>query len=463
MNSRMEWNKLMTDKRLKAETYENLDFDARNEFQRDTDRIVFSSSFRRLQDKTQVFPLPINDFVHTRLTHSLEVASVGRSLGKLVGSFIVNKGETAGTSLTSDDFGNVVSAACYSHDIGNPPFGHSGEKAIGTYFTSEKGKEIIKSLSLSQKFDLEMFEGNAAGFRILTNDHPSMIEGGLRLTYATLGAFSKYPTSSVKPKYNELGISVSKRKSHSKFGYFQSESAIMEEVANECGLIQLSASDSETKSWCRHPLTFLMEAADTICYYIIDLEDGHKIKIISTEEAEELLFAIVNESPDTRCDKNDWRSISHPDERIGALRAKAINTLAYESYSTFKENYEAMMMGTFDKEIPDIIHSNKHLEKIKEKSIEHLYNHLNVVEVELAGYKVLGGLVDIFLGAVLNPKQIPNNKLLKILPKQFQIDNLAEEDIYLKAMKVCDYVSRMTDSHAIDLYRKLMGIELPNY
>ena len=382
MNPRMEWSKLMTDKRLKATTYANLDFDARNEFQRDIDRIVFSSSFRRLQDKTQVFPLPINDFVHTRLTHSLEVASVGRSLGKLVGNFIVDRGETKGTSLTSDDFGNVVSAACYSHDIGNPPFGHSGEKAIGTYFTSEKGKEIIKSLTPSQRKDLEMFEGNAAGFRILTNDHPSKVEGGLRLTYATLGAFSKYPTGSVKSKYNELGKSIDNRKSHSKFGYFQSESSLIEEVANECGLIQLSTDDSEVKSWCRHPLTFLMEAADTICYYIIDLEDGHKIKIISTEEAEELLFAIVNESPDTRCDKNDWKSIAHPDERIGALRAKAINTLVYESYSTFKENYDGMMTGNFDKEIPDIFHSKKHLDKIKEMSIENLYNHVNVVEVE---------------------------------------------------------------------------------
>ncbi len=459
----MKWSKLMTDRRLKAKTYDNLDFDARNEFQRDIDRIVFSSAFRRLQDKTQVFPLPINDFVHTRLTHSLEVASVGRSLGKLVGSYIVKQGETSDTTLTSDDFGNVVAAACYAHDIGNPPFGHSGEKAIGTYFISEKGKEIIKDLTPSQKKDLEQFEGNAAGFRILTNDHPSKIEGGLRLTYATLGAFSKYPTASVKPKYNELGLSFTKRKSHSKFGYFQSESSIMQEVANECGLIQLSSKESDTTSWCRHPLTFLMEAADTICYYIIDLEDGHKIKIMDTEEVEDLLFSIVNESPDTRCDKNDWKSIKHTDERIGALRAKAINTLVYESYSVFKENYEAMMTGNFDTEIPDIIHSSKHLEKIKDKSIENLYNHINVVEVELAGYKVLGGLVDIFLGAVLNPKQTPNNKLLKLLPKQFQLDNSDDNDIYMKAMKVCDYVSRMTDSHAIDLYRKLMGIELPNY
>lgn len=463
MTMRMNWSKLMTDRRLKAKTYDNLDFDARNEFQRDIDRIVFSSAFRRLQDKTQVFPLPINDFVHTRLTHSLEVASVGRSLGKLVGNFIVKQGETSGTSLTSDDFGNVVAAACYAHDIGNPPFGHSGEKAIGTYFTSEKGKELIKDLTPSQKVDLEQFEGNAAGFRILTNDHPSKIEGGLRLTYATLGAFSKYPTSSVRPNYNDLGLAVEKRKSHSKFGYFQSESNIMEEVANECGLIQLSSMESKTLSWCRHPLTFLMEAADTICYYIIDLEDGHKIKIIKTEEAEELLFSIVNESPDTRCDKNDWKAIKNPDERIGALRAKAINTLVYESYSVFKEKYEEIMTGNFDTEIPDIIHSSNHLKSIEDKSIETLYNHINVVEVELAGYKVLGGLVDIFLGAVLNPKQTPNTKFLTLLPKQFQVDKTDDNDIYMKAMKVCDYVSRMTDSHAIDLYRKLMGIELPNY
>lgn len=453
----------MTQRRLKAVNYENQDFDARTEFQRDIDRIIFSSAFRRLQDKTQVFPLPINDFVHTRLTHSLEVASVGRSLGKLVGKFIIEKGDTEEMVLTSDDFGNVVAAACYSHDIGNPPFGHSGEKAIGTYFASDQGKDLTKNFTASQRTDLELFEGNAAGFRILTNDHPSKVDGGLRLTFATLGTFSKYPTGSTDVKLNQLGLSPSKRKSRTKFGYFQSESILFQEVATECGLIPLSEANSEVKAWCRHPLTFLMEAADTICYFIIDLEDGHKIKLISTEEAEALLFAIVEQSPDARCNKTDWKSITHPDERIGALRAKAINTLIYEAYSTFKNNYQDIMAGKFDEEIPDIIHSTSLLEQIKLKSIEKLYNHVNVVEVELAGYKVLGGLVDVFLKATFNPADAMNKKILSLLPKQFQVKISNENDKYLQTMKVCDYVSRMTDSYAIDLYRKLMGIELPNY
>lgn len=457
----MDWSKLMTTKRLRALTFENDDYDARSEFQRDIDRIIFSSSFRRLQDKTQVFPLPVNDFVHTRLTHSLEVASVGRSLGKLVGKYLIDQKKIDSEKFSSDDFGSVVAASCLAHDIGNPPFGHSGEKAIGSFFKNDKSQSITKGFTPEQLEDLRSFEGNAAGFRMLTNDHPSKVEGGLRLTFATLGAFSKYPKGSTEINYNDLGKAVPLRKSQSKFGFFQTESNLFEEVASECGLISLNSPSSQ-KSWCRHPLAFLMEAADTICYYIIDLEDGHKIKIISSEEVEDLLFPIIDKSPDTRCDKNDWRKIKHVDERVGALRSKAINTLAYEAFEKWKENYNGIMNGRFDSELPDIIHSHDLLNDIKEVSQEKLYNHINVVEVELAGFRILGGLLEMFLGAVQNPKKDFNKKFLKVLPKQFQLE-VGETDTYKQAMKICDYLSRMTDSYAVDIYRKLSGIELPNY
>ncbi|MGN6566863.1 MAG: dGTP triphosphohydrolase [Flavipsychrobacter sp.] len=457
---RLDWNRLLLKDRLFAAKHKaSDDFDVRTEYQRDIDRILFSTAFRRLQDKTQVLPFPGSDFVHTRLTHSLEVSSIGRSLGKLVGNFVINKGEINDATIAPDDFGNIVVAACLAHDIGNPPFGHTGEKAIGKAYKKEK---ISSKLNPLEAGDLINFEGNAAGFRILTNDHASAIPGGLKLTYATLGAYSKYPCASIKPKLNTLG-NHGKRKSLSKFGYFQQEKDIFKKVANELGLIHLSL-DSENGAWCRHPLAFIVEAADTFTYRIVDLEDAHKMNFICTKKTEDLLFEIVKRSADPRCDLNDWKSIKDPNERIGALRSKALNSLIHEAFIVFKDNYEDIMTAKFDKEIPDIVPSQPYLETIENETKQHFFRHSLVIDVELAGFEVLGGLIGQFVDALKNPNDIQSKRLLLKLSDQFKDEiALPTTSYYKKLLLISDFVSRMTDSYALDLFRKLKGIELSNY
>ena len=291
---RLDWNKLITSKRLGTDN-KNLQADARNEFERDVDRVIFSSAFRRLQDKTQVFPIPKSDFIHSRLTHSIEVASIGRSLGKLVGTFIIKsegKIRDAHTNdiITADTFANIIAASCMAHDIGNPPFGHSGEESFRHYFKNHlnnSSKPLFGKLNdKAKEDDFLRFEGNAEGFRILTNDHPSGFDGGLKMTYSTLSTFSKYTCGGGNIVQNELGQSVSKRRSCKKVGFFQSEKEIFDKISSELGLLKLS---EEQIYYTRHPLAFVMEAADNISYQIMDLEDGHKLGLISTDEVVELL------------------------------------------------------------------------------------------------------------------------------------------------------------------------------
>lgn len=468
--NRMNWSQLLCDERLFATKYtENAEYDVRTEFQRDVDRILFSSAFRRLQDKTQVMPFPGSDFVHTRLTHSLEVSSVGRSLGKLVGNHIINKlQELDSGKYTVDDFGNIVVAACLAHDIGNPPFGHSGEKAIGKAFKSQirKIQDLYPELLDSNKHSLNdfiEFEGNAAGFRILTNDHPSGIDGGLKLTHATLAAFTKYPCSSnVDRKFNDIGKSVDKRKSHSKYGFFDREKEIFRIVAEKTGLILLT-EDSSNNSWCRHPLAFIVEAADTFTYKIIDLEDAHKMGCISTDVAADLLMRIVNNTTDARCDKEDWKNIKTADEQIGALRSKALNVLIHEAFTVFKDRYEDIMSGRFDLEIPDCVTSKDILKEISKTTRNKFFRHSSVIDVELAGFEVFKGLVEMFVNALLYPKDPQSEKLFLKLPIYLSEAIEKESSFYNKLLYTSDYLSRMTDSFAIDFYRKLKGIELSNY
>lgn len=451
----LQWEKLLNANRIGDERI--YDFhNQRSEFQRDIDRIVFSSAFRRLQDKTQVFPMPASDFVHSRLTHSLEVSSVGRNLGNMAGEFVVQKERNLSNySINSHFFGDIVAAASLAHDVGNPPFGHSGESAISDFFL--KNSFLKKDMNESQWADLTHYEGNAHGFRLLTNHHPNEIsKGGLKLTYATLAAFIKYPKQSfISSKYEEVH---GQRASFKKFGFFQTEKSEFADVIKHNNLIKL-INDDEMHYFSRHPLAFLMEAADNICYRIIDLEDGFKLNYLSFEEIESLLidFIINDEANNNAFTK--YNQIKDEGEKVGYLRAKAINQLVNETMIVFKENYSEIMNATFDDELTNLIQSNKILEgKIKSSNL-FLYKRKPVIEIELAGYKIINGLLETFVDSALNPVGI-NKKILQIIPLQFHSD--INESQYDKLMKIVDFVARMSDSYALNLYRKLTGQSLPS-
>ncbi|HZW37717.1 MAG TPA: deoxyguanosinetriphosphate triphosphohydrolase [Ignavibacteriaceae bacterium] len=447
----MEWKKLLSTKVL-GETAKDFYPDGRSSFQKDFDRIVFCSSFRRLQDKTQVFPLPESDYVHTRLTHSLEVSCVGRSLGNLVGEDLIKRHPELKENYSKFSFGEIVAAACLAHDIGNPPFGHSGEDAISEYFLNGKGKELQEQLDERKWSDLVKFEGNAQGFRIVTKLQNPSIKGGLRLTCASLSAFTKYPKESFIPA--DLQVK-GKEKFYKKFGFFQSEKDLFLEIAEETGL-QKKYEDKNV-IWCtRHPLSFLMEAADDICYRIMDLEDGYRLSLLSFKDTEELMMPFVG--------KDSLRSYDDREEKdkIGYLRAKSINGLIKEIASVFLDNEQTILDGNFDKDLISIIPSNNYLETIYALSKEEIYSYVNVVEREAAGFEVLGGLLDAFISAVNEQAEGKlshrNKNLLKLFPNRFQ---LAEQDLYSRLLNITDFVSSMTDSFAVSLFRKIKGISLP--
>lgn len=459
----MSWEKLLSAKRLDAKTYDpDENYDLRSEFQKDVDRIIFSSAFRRLQDKTQVMPMPDSDYVRSRLTHSIEVASVARSLGKLAGNFIIKKESLNPDKYDSHIFSDILAAASLAHDIGNPPFGHSGESSIRKYF-----KDIQKCtthafnvLSGPEKKDFLLYEGNASGFRILTNDYATGISNGLKLTCATLGTFSKYPCASVKPELNTLGSSVDPRQSLSKYGFFMNEISIFELVAAELELIPLHQESSSVKAWARHPLAFLLEAADSLTYHIIDYEDGCKLGFIPYDDAINQLSAIISLSNDPQCTPDDWRSLAKPEDQIGALRGKTIRALIHECFVAFKENYEDIMTGKFDKELTSIIPSAGILQTIKDEHIlENYFRHVSVLDIELTGFKVLGNLLNHLIESIIDPKDDFNKKLLIKLPGQYSaILKDGTRSFYQKALTACDFICRMTDGYALSLYQKLNGI-----
>ena len=453
----MEWQRLLSNKLLGDEKSADIRLrDGRSQYQRDFDRIVFSSAFRRLQDKTQVFPLPENDFVHTRLTHSLEVSCVGRSLGTLVGEKVLAKHKKLSEIYSSFHFGEIVAAACLAHDIGNPPFGHSGEDAIAEFFRNNDGKNFEKEINDIKKWnDFTHFEGNAQGFRIITKLQNKYSKGGLKLTCAVLAAFTKYPKGSIM-NY-ESQPTGKKSKLYKKFGFFQSEKDLFKEVADETGLIQTGLQNE--MSWCRHPLAFLVEAADDICYRIMDLEDGFRLGLLSFDETENLLMPLI-ESKLTSYDDRDTN------DKIGYLRAKAINDTVTELADSFMENEEKILDGKFEQDLISVINSGEQLELIKKISMNEIYSFRSVVEREAAGYEVLGGLLCTFINAVNetysgNPSWKSKN-LMKLLPRQFiGPDGRPDDDIYNRLLKITDFVSGMTDSYAVSLFRKIKGTSLP--
>ncbi|MEC3881579.1 deoxyguanosinetriphosphate triphosphohydrolase [Parapedobacter sp. 10938] len=446
----MNWKQLLSAKRWGYESRHIADqHDARSEFQRDYDRLIFSSPFRRLQNKTQVFPLPGSVFVHNRLTHSLEVASVGRSLGRI----FYNETRKSFPTIDADvpylqEVGNIVSAACLSHDLGNPAFGHSGEAAISSYFTDGSGQTFKNRVSPEEWADLTHFEGNANALRILTHAFSGKDEHGFALTYSTLGAIVKYPCAAIDG-HDKF---VHHRK---KYGFFQSEQPAFKKIAEELGLF---SENGQQIGYKRHPLVYLVEAADDICYNIIDLEDAHRLGILSYEEVANLLLPI--------CGDNQLRGrlegLGDSDSRISLLRAKAINTLIVACANAFVQHQEAILRGQFDRPLMDALAGDlvAGMGAIARVSVEKIYNAQSVVQIEVAGYKVMNGLLEEFIPAYLSKKKTKyDSKLLALMPKQFHTN---QETTYARVRSVLDFVSGMTDLYAVELYRKIKGISFPS-
>ncbi len=444
----MVWEQLLslkrfgdTNKRLRKEQDET-----RLGFEVDYDRIIFSSEFRILQDKTQVIPLSNTDFVHTRLTHSLEVSVVGRSIGRRVGQRLLQKYPHLQNihGYQINDFGAIVAAASLAHDIGNPPFGHSGEKAIGEFFRTGHGARFKEQLTPKEYQDLCDFEGNANGFKILTESRKGR-EGGLRLSYATLGTFMKYPKESL-PKKPTNHIA------DKKFGFFQSEKEAFIEVASELGLKQTRHKDDI--SYARHPLTFLVEAADDICYTIIDFEDGINLGWIQEEYALEYLINLVRDT----INKDNYNSLTNTEDRISYLRALTINTLINEAVEIFMANEESILQGEFEKALLDVSKYKAQIKDVINISVKNVYNSKEVIDKEIAGHEVIIELLNIFTEAVYNDfngkLSYYNSLILKVFPETL---NSHQETLYLNIMAVCNYISKLSDSNAIMTHKKLKG------
>jgi dGTPase len=446
----MQWNSLFSNKRLGASNTILQPHTTRNEYLRDYDRMIFSSPFRRMQNKTQVFPLPGHVFVHNRLTHSLEVASVGRSIGQMVGEKIAEKYQNESADFKEFykyQLGTVVATACLAHDVGNPPFGHSGEEAIRTYFANLSGhqKEMFESqLTDNQQQDFLLFEGNANTFRLLT--HETL--GLHRMAYTTLASIVKYPCPSVAGFKKEH---ISTKKS----GFFDAD---IEKYKTVVAALGIEAIDVRKEIFPRHPFVYLMEAADDICYRIIDLEDAARLKILSFTEVFDLLKGVLlaETLPDIEASLSKQ---TLDNQRLSYLRATVINQLVSQCTAVFMSHEKALLDGSFNKSLIELlpIDQLKGIDNIDAISVNKIYNDKAVVEIELAGYNVIGGLLEEFMTAIIYPKNKKSKKLLTLVPSQFAINS---ETLYEKTLAIVDYISGMTDLYAIDLYRKLKGISV---
>jgi len=420
----MNWSQLISQRRLGQEHKHTERHDDRSEFKRDYDRLIFSAPFRRMQNKTQVFPLPGSVFVHNRLTHSLEVASVGMSLGN-----DINRGEGLGT---------IVATACLAHDMGNPPFGHSGEKAIQTFFTEGPGNALRGMISPEVWCDITHFEGNANVFRLLTHRFSGRREGGYAMTYTTLASIVKYPypSTQVTPE-------------HPKFGYFTSEADTFHKIADELGMVG------------RHPLVYLVEAADDICYEIMDIEDAHKLKILTDEETISLLLSFFDEEVQASILKRiEVEQLTDKNEQVVYLRACVIGKLENECVRVFLDNEESIMNGTFKGSLI------QHISERQRKAYEHctkvafhkIYRSKSVLDIELGGYSIIDTLMTQMVDAVMHPNRFYSKQLLMRVSSQYEIN---APDLETRIMAVLDFVSGMTDVFALDFYQKINGTSLP--
>ena len=441
----MNWRQLISNKRFGLEELHDFKKDDRSEFQRDYDRLIFSAPFRRLQNKTQVFPLPGSIFVHNRLTHSLEVSCVGRSLGNSVSSQLLIKHPELKDSYISE-ISSIVSAACLAHDLGNPPFGHSGEKAISTFFSEGKGLTLKSKLSPMEWEDLTHFEGNANAFRLLTHQFLGRRKGGFVMTYSTLASIVKYPFSS------QLAGNKSK------FGFFITEEKDYIQIANELGIKRLSDNNAPTK-YARHPLVYLVEAADDICYQMMDIEDAHKLKLLTTKEAKELYELFLDEEKMERA-KKIYEFFSDTNEQIAYLRATVIGILVHECTKVFIDNEKSILEGVFEGCL--IKHISQPLKNAYDTctkvAINKIYKSRDVLDIELAGFHVISTLLELMIDAVQSPGKAYSQLLINRVSSQYDINS---PTLYGKIQAVLDYISGMTDVYALDLYRKIKGNGLP--
>lgn len=438
----MSWARLISDKRLGLENYHDKEGHLRSDFRRDFDRMIFSSPFRRLQNKTQVFPLPGSIFVHNRLTHSLEVSSVGRSMANEAALVLKERHSGEPRVELFDHIGDIVAAACLSHDLGNPPFGHSGEKTISTYFSENHGSELKPYLTEQQWADLTNFEGNANSLRLLTHQFVGRRPGGYAMTYSTLASIVKYPYSSLYA--GEKG----------KFGFFVSEQPVYEKIADELGILKIGEG-----RYVRHPLCYIMEAADDICYQIMDIEDAHKLKILTTGEVKRLLTAYFPAREQEHL-HDSMRRLDDPNEQVGYLRSKVIGVMVKDCARVFTEHEDAILRGEFCGSLLD--HASPIVGAAYADCSRTAWNKIYcapyVVDVEIAGNRIITYLLDALTEAVIHPERNFSRLMLAKVPRQYDVH---APDMYGKLQSVLDHISGMTDVYALDLFRRLNGDTLP--
>ena len=443
----MEWKQLISNKRFGQEHKHAERHDDRSEFKRDYDRLIFSSAFRRLQNKTQVFPLPGSIFVHNRLTHSLEVASVGMSIGNDISRRVIQKRPELKDTLV-EEIGTIVSAACLAHDLGNPPFGHSGEKAIQTFFSEGPGQKIKSMVSSEFWDDITHFEGNANAFRILTHRFKGRRQGGFVMTYSMLASIVKYPFAS------------SLAGNHGKFGFFASDAESYRKIADELGIFCKSAPGEPLK-YARHPLVYMVEAADDICYEIMDIEDSHKLKILSFAETEHLLLSFFDEDIQQKIRQRIIdEELTDENEKVVYMRASVIGKLENECVAAFLAHEEEILAGTFEGSLIDHIseRQKKAYKECEKISYSKIYQSKPVLDIELSGYQIMATLMEVFVEAAVNPSRFYSKQLLRRVSSQYDIENESLEE---RIMAVIDYISGMTDIYALDIYQKINGISLP--
>lgn len=443
----MEWKQLISNKRFGQEHKHAERHDDRSEFKRDYDRLIFSSAFRRLQNKTQVFPLPGSIFVHNRLTHSLEVASVGMSIGNDISRWVIKKQPDLKDTLV-EEMGTIVSAACLAHDLGNPPFGHSGEKAIQTFFSEGPGLKIKPMVSSEFWDDITHFEGNANALRILTHRFKGRRQGGFVMTYSMLASIVKYPFAS------------SLAGNHGKFGFFASEAESYKKIADELG-ISCKSAPGEPLKYARHPLVYMVEAADDICYEIMDIEDSHKLKILSYAETEHLLLSFFDEDIQQKIRQRIIdEELTDENEKVVYMRASVIGKLENECVAAFLAHEEEILAGTFEGSLIDHIseRQKKAYQECEKISYSKIYQSKPVLDIELSGYQIMATLMKVFIEAAVNPSRFYSKQLLRRVSSQYDIEN---ENLEERIMAVLDYISGMTDIYALDIYQKINGISLP--
>lgn len=443
----MNWKQLISATRLGQESRHIERHDERSEFKRDYDRLIFSAPFRRMQNKTQVFPLPGSIFVHNRLTHSLEVASVGMSLGNDVAHRLTLRHPELRDTLFQEA-GTITATACLAHDMGNPPFGHSGEKAIQTFFSEGRGAWLREKVSEELWNDITHFEGNANAFRLLAHRFCGRRDGGFVMTYATLASIVKYP--------NESGVMSRK----GKFGFFHDDMPIYLSIAERLGIPRLPDEDGKMV-FARHPLVFLVEAADDICYEIMDLEDAHKLKILSFQETARLLLAFFSDEIRRDIERRITdEGITDDNEKIIYMRACVIGRLENLCVAVFEEHEEEILSGRLSGCLMDYIPERERAayKECQRVSAQRIYNSKPVLDIELSGFTIMDTLMEKLTEAAVYPDRFYSKQLIRRVSSQYDIHS---DNLETRLLAVIDYISGMTDVYALEIYQKIQGISLP--